>query len=56
MGNNEAIHQLQIFDTQKCGKGVRSAVEIYPGQFICEFAGEVVKHQNYQLRLVFKLV
>lgn len=50
MGNNEAIHHLQIFDTENCEKGVRSATEIHPGQFICEFVGEVVKYQNYQLR------
>ncbi|KAI6171532.1 Histone-lysine N-methyltransferase [Aphelenchoides bicaudatus] len=54
MGNNEAIHQLQIFDTEKCGRGVRSATEIHSGQFICEFVGEVVKHQNYQLRTLLR--
>lgn len=54
MGNNEAIHQLQIFDTEKCGRGVRSAIEIYPGQLICEYVGEVVKLQNYQLRTLLR--
>lgn len=54
MGNNEAIHQLQIFDTERCGRGVRSATDIYPGQFICEYVGEVVKHQSYQLRTLMR--
>ena len=41
---------LEVFETEKCGFGVRSAVEIVKGQFIDLYLGEVITQSELERR------
>ncbi|GER40380.1 histone-lysine N-methyltransferase [Striga asiatica] len=44
-------HQLEIFKTETRGWGVRSLTSIPSGSFICEYAGELLKHTEADRRI-----
>ncbi|KAI6208909.1 Histone-lysine N-methyltransferase [Aphelenchoides besseyi] len=52
--NNIAIHQLQLFDTELKGRGIRTCVEIPKEAFICEYVGEVIKTSTYFKRTLLR--
>ncbi|CAD5208498.1 unnamed protein product [Bursaphelenchus xylophilus] len=56
MLSNEAVHQLQMFDTASRGRGIKTTVHINPGQFVCEYVGEVMKLEAYQMRHLLRSV
>ncbi|CAD5205660.1 unnamed protein product [Bursaphelenchus okinawaensis] len=56
MLSNEAVHQLQMFDTKDRGRGIKTTVDIQAGQFVCEYVGEVMKLESYQLRHMMRSV
>ncbi len=41
---------LEIFETEKCGFGVRSSVDVVKGQFLDLYLGEVITHQELERR------
>ncbi len=41
---------LEVFETAKCGFGVRSSVDIVRGQFIELYLGEVITQQELERR------
>ncbi|MCO5597535.1 hypothetical protein L7F22_051613 [Adiantum nelumboides] len=43
-------HQLEVFKTRKRGWGVRSLEPIRPGDFICEYAGELLSDADAERR------
>uniref|UniRef100_A0A7E4W1T3 AWS domain-containing protein n=1 Tax=Panagrellus redivivus TaxID=6233 RepID=A0A7E4W1T3_PANRE len=50
--NNVVIHQLQTFKEPPLNfQRVRSTIDIYAGQLICEFVGETLRKETYQRRL-----
>ena len=49
--NNEGVHQLQLFKKNPMNNGVRSLVDIFKGQLVTEFVGEVLRKDTYLKRL-----
>ena len=41
---------LEVFETDKCGFGVRSSVDIVKGQFLDLYLGEIITHQELERR------
>ncbi|VDK27815.1 unnamed protein product, partial [Gongylonema pulchrum] len=51
MSRRECVDGLKAFETTNgCGLGVKTVVDINPGQFVCEYVGEVVSLETFNSR------